>query len=140
MAFIGKTEILIYLTQQAYDEIAGGTDAIIDGPIAHAESLIREYIGNRYDVDAIFDDPTNTKYLTLRKCCTDIAIYYLFTGNVSPRHIPEYRMMAYETTMDMLKKYGKGEIGDSLPELTAGDGEAREKAVSSYQEFKDTRY
>lgn len=140
MAFIGKTQILEYLEQTSYDDIAKGLDTIIDGPIARAESLIREYLGNRYDIDVVFGDPTNIKYITLRQCCVDLAIYYLYNGNVSPRHVPEFRVMNYETSCDLLKKYGRGEIGDSLPEITAAEGEAREKAVTSYRGFIDTAH
>ncbi len=138
--FIDKAQILIYLKQDQYDDISQGKDSILDTPMDHAESLIREYLGNRYNIDTVFADPTNTAYLTLRKCCVDIAIYYLYSGQVSPKHIPDFRLMAYEMAMDMLKKYAKGEIGDSLPEITEGDGEAREKAVTSYNELKDTSY
>ena len=140
MAFIDKTFILQHLSQDAYDEITDGDDTMIDPPINQALDFIREYLGTRYDIDAIFAEADTTKYVTLRKIAVDIAIYNLYSYHVSPKHVPDHRMLNYEHGCDVLKKYAKGDIGDGLPEITAAEGEAREKAVTHYQEFKKTRY
>ena len=140
MAFIDETFILQHLTQDAYDEITEGESTLIDPPIAQALDYIREYLGTRYDVDTIFAEADTTKYVTLRKVAVDIAIYNLYSYHVSPKHVPEHRMLNYENACDILKRYAKGDIGDGLPEPTAATGEAREKAVTSYSAFKPTRY
>lgn len=140
MAFIDKTVILSYIKQDNLDKITEGDDSILTDPIAHAESIIREYLGARYNIDAVFDDATNTKYLTLRKVAIDIAIWNLYSGKVNPRHIPELRSMNYDYAMKCLDKYARGQIGDNLPENIAAEGEAREKAATSYNPFKDTSY
>ncbi len=137
MAFIDKTAMLSYIKEDNLVKITEGEDTFLDDPIADAESVIRDYFSHRYDVDAIYADPTNSKYRTLRKCGIDLAIYNLYCGKANPRHIPDLRLIAYQEAMKTLDKLASGKIGNGFPILEEDDTKAFGKAATNYDEHID---
>jgi phage gp36-like protein len=85
-----------------------------------AMATIREYIGGKYDCDAIFTPhttgDTDTRNLHIVKCVIVLAIFDLY-HQTGQKDIPDHRKMQYDDVIMWLKDVGRGTIQSTLPTL-----------------------
>ena len=80
-----------------------------------AISQIRNWLGNRYDCDAIFTPvgATDNRDQFIVTVTIDITLYHLYsqTGN---KDVPKHRAERYQDAVDWLQAAGKGQISANL--------------------------
>lgn len=118
-----KDEIRKLLDGRAPD--GTGTPTKLLKAEAMAEKEIRNWLSDRYDMDAVFNaakTPTDERdqYMVMRM--VDITLYHLYS-QTGHRDVPEHRDKRYTDTLDWLKNAGRGQIGADLPTIEQEEGD-----------------
>ena len=108
MAFITKSDLEPFITQDDLSVLSEGVAHNITASIAEAESTVKDYLRNRYDVNAIFDQTGDSRNVSILGKTIDICLFLLHRKMPS-NMIPERRVFLYETAMHWLEDVSKGE-------------------------------
>lgn len=113
MAFLTANDYNQAIQSGDLDDIQGSADYRLLAE-ATAESLCRDYLAGRFDVDTAFAASGDSRYGTLVKVMIDISLFHIYK-RVSPDNIPELRGFCYEESIKWLKMASRGEISPGLP-------------------------
>lgn len=118
MAFITDNDFEVQVRQEILS-LLDGTDekTAVELATRMATDQIRQYIGGRYDCDAIFAAEGDNRDHFIVMITIDILLYHLWAKR-APRKIPEYRVTRYQDALDWLKDVGTGEMDSALPQLS----------------------
>lgn len=98
-----------------------------------AVDQIKQYIGGRYDCEAIFSATGDSRDMFIVMITIDIALYHLWS-KMAPRKIPELRAQRYQDALDWLKGVGDGTMKSNLPQLDVDNFKSDISIVSRYQQ------
>ena len=98
-----------------------------------AVDQIKQYIGGRYDCEAIFSATGDNRDMFIVMITIDIALYHLWSKR-APRKIPELRAQRYQDALDWLKCVGDGTMKSNLPQLDVDNFKSDISIVSRYQQ------
>ena len=85
-------------------------------------STVTEYIGGRYDCDAIFNPPpsgtgADTRNKHMVKIIMALTLYDLY-GQTPSKDLPQHRKDNYDDAISWLKDVGRGNINTTLPPVS----------------------
>lgn len=119
--FIQDTDYEVQVRQEILQLLDGSDDR---SAVALAERMatdqIKQYLGGRYDMTAVFGAEGDNRDHFLLMVAIDIALYHLWSKR-APRKIPEFRSQRYQDALDWLKAVGEGTLKSDLPQLAADD-------------------
>jgi len=120
--YLAKADFLPVIRAEDLNELIDATDATLDTLEAEALSMVKNYIGKRYDIDAETEktgaDRNSFFIAQIRK----IVIYNLFRrAGVSA--IPEPVNQDYADAMDWLEKVARAKLDVDLDVLQDSEGE-----------------
>ena len=98
-----------------------------------AVDQIKQYIGGRYDCEAIFSATGDNRDMFIVMITIDIALYHLWSKR-APRKSPELRAQRYQDALDWLKCVGDGTMKSNLPQLDVDNFKSDISIVSRYQQ------
>lgn len=114
MAFLLKADLYSKILQDELDEITRSDDTIVANVLSSAESEMKVYLYDSYDVDAIFDQTGDDRHQLLVQIGADIAIYFLFARVQAGINIDD-RKARYDRAINWLKAVKKSENYADLP-------------------------
>lgn len=114
MAFIHKGDLFLSILKEELEEITRGDDTIVASAIFSAESEMRTYLFDTFDVDAIFSTTGAERHQLLVNLCVDIAIYLLVARLQAGQYVDD-RKDRYERAIKFLKASAKTEMYNDLP-------------------------
>lgn len=82
-----------------------------------ALAQVRQYIGHRYDCDAIFDATGDDRDAFMIDLVLTVLIYKLYVSKTGMKDIPTHRKEDYGDVMTWLTEVGNGTRNASLPSL-----------------------
>jgi phage gp36-like protein len=124
MRYILETDYEMQIKQEII-RLLTATDFYNSPKLMRAEQTaidqMYQYIGKRYDLDALFASTTRDEFIVT--LIIDCALYHLYS-QTGMKDIPKHRNDRYQDALDWLKEVGKGNIPANLPEITNDSGEA----------------
>lgn len=123
MSFLVKDELKTATTLEIVDLITRSDDSIVADIISESIDLMRGYLHELFDTDAIFSAEDGARSLTVLKHLKSIVVYEIYKRR--SRVINESVKDGYNEAMRWLEKIGDGKIKPDLPKLqddTDGDG------------------
>lgn len=117
--FMKDADYAGYIKSEIKTMISGTADVNLLRAEQTAIATITQYIGARYDCNAIFQpsgDP-DTRDLHIVKMVMAIALFDLY-HQTGVKDVPEHRKMAYDDAISWLKDVGRGTVGAILPVLS----------------------
>lgn len=73
--FLTKEDLKSKIREGDLTRITGGDDMVVEHALSYAVGVMRSYLGERYDTEAIFSSAGETREGTLVAMGVDIAIY-----------------------------------------------------------------
>lgn len=128
--FINENDYSGYIKPELKKQITGTTGNSPSTAQIRAEdtaiATIREYLGGRYDCDAIFSltQAVEDRNLHIVACVIKLALYDLY-HQTGVKDLPEHRKVDYDDVVQWLKDAGRGTIKTTLPVLES-DGAINE--------------
>jgi phage gp36-like protein len=120
MPFIDKDDYKDVINASILDDITEVDNNKIDSCEARAISFMKGYLGNRYDVNTIFNQTGSARNAEILGYAKDITLYYLHRL-VNWRQVPSARSEAYKQAVDWLDKVNNMQINPvGLPVLSDG--------------------
>jgi len=145
MAFIADSDYNVQIRAEISKIIDETTEKTkLKRAVDMAVAQMKNYLGGRYDVDAIFIDAPGTGEEDLRDqfivmSVIDMALYHLWSKE-GGNNIPKTRELRYADILDWLKAVQKG-AATNLPLIVDDDGEMKSQVkISSQYERTDNRY
>lgn len=114
MAFLLKADLYSKILQDELDEITRSDDTIVANVLSAAESEMKVYLYDSYDVDTIFAQTGDDRHQLLVQIGADIAIYFLFARSQAGINIDD-RKARYDRAINWLKAAKKSENYADLP-------------------------
>lgn len=118
MAFLLKTDLYAKILQDELNEITRGDDTLINQAIAAAESEMRGYLFDTFNVDEIFAQTGGDRHALLIDFGADIVIYILVSRLQSGQDIAD-RESRYDRAVSWLKAASKTQHYNDLPRREA---------------------
>lgn len=132
------------ITVNKLNLLTSGVESTLLTAESQAMGVFTQYIGKKYDVQAIFELMEDAQGNDIRdqfivKLLLDIAIYLLYR-KLAPDQIPEHRKFDYQEALEYLRAVGKGDIDTffKLKEIDLTDNFTEIK-INSYPK-NDHRY
>lgn len=119
MSFILKEELNTVATAEMVTIITNSDDTIITEIIDESIDLMRSYLHQNYDTEAIFTAVDADRSKIIVKYLKDIVIYEIYSRRT--RQINELAKQRYDEAMLWLERVAKGDINPGLPTLTDPD-------------------
>lgn len=118
MAFLAKSDLLLYILVDELDEITRGDDTLVLSAIMSAEAEARMYLYDSFDVDAIFSKTGEQRHALLVNLVADMAIYLLMARGQAGQDV-EDRKDRYDRAKKFLTAAAKTEEYADLPRRVA---------------------
>lgn len=121
MAWIDNADFLPSIRGTRLEQLIDGETSIQDNAVDSAVAIVRDYLKDRYDVDAVFSTTGAQRPLNAVRWVMVIALYYLYErlpDNMMPKRIEAN----YVETIEFLGKVAAGDRSVDLPRLPDGDG------------------
>lgn len=112
--FVTKADLLTKILQEELDEITRGDDTLVANACHAAESEIRTYLFDSFQVDTIFAATGMARHPLLLDLCVDVAIYLLVARLQAGQDISD-REARYERAKSWAKAAAKTENYNDLP-------------------------
>ena len=128
--FLSKDELKTVALTEVINIITESDDTIVAQIIAESIDLMKSYLHNYYNINAIFDAAGNDRSLIVLKYLKDIVIHEIYI-----RRTHEYNEAAkirYDEALLWLEKVAKGEINPPLPQGEDTDGDGKSDTDTSY--------
>lgn len=81
-----------------------------------AESEMKSYLNQRYDVANIFNKTANNRNPLILMYMIDIVLYHIH-ARINPKFIPDIRKDRYDVAISWLIKVARGELNPDLPKI-----------------------
>lgn len=117
MAFLAKSDLLLYILVDELDEITRGDDTLVLSAILSAVAEARMYLYDSFEVDQIFNKTGDDRHALLVNLVADIAIY-LLVSRVQAGQDVEDRKARYDRARKFLLAAAKTEDYADLPRRT----------------------
>ena len=122
MAFLTKTELNTVSVQSIIDMITQDTDSIVTDIINESIDIMKSYLFNYYDVEAIFNAIGTDRSLMILKYLKSIVIYEIYAKDPQ-NEMNEVVKLQYDEAILWLTKVSNGKLNIDLPKKDAdGDG------------------
>lgn len=118
MAFILKQDLYTKILQDELDEITRSDETLVTQAIMAAESEMRGWLYDTFDVDEIFAQTGTARHALLIDFGCDIAIYLLISRVQSGQDVAD-RETRYDRAVTWLKGASKTTHYNDLPRRTA---------------------
>ena len=122
MSFILKEDYGGVIKEDYLDDITQMDDIILEQVQARAISLMKSYLTNRFDVEAIFSKTGTDRNGVVLMYAMDITLYLLHKST-NPRKVPKNRHESYQEAMAWLEGVNELKINPDLPIVTNSEGE-----------------
>lgn len=121
-SYLAKSDFLTIIREADLNEILDDTDATLDQVEEESISMIKNYIGQRYDIDTELAKSGSARNQFFLSQLKKAALYNLYrrTGN---NIVPEVINQDYADVMDWLEKVAKAKINLDLDILNDSDGD-----------------
>lgn len=116
--FLIKTDLYTKILQDELDEITRSDDTLVSQALSAAESEMRGYLFDTFDVDTIFAASGGNRHSLLIDMGADIAIYIIVSRVPAGQDI-EDRTARYDRAVKWFKAAAKTESYNDLPRRTA---------------------
>lgn len=135
MIYLEKTDLVTLSFERFIDESSGDTpaegeniqqvrDRILDEIELKNIKLVSSYIGNKYDVELIFDEGEPVRNELLVNILVKLCLYDIIRRNAA-RKVPTDYKEEYDKAMELLEKIAYGKLPvTGLPVPTDDDGNA----------------
>lgn len=121
--FLNKSELKTVSTDEIINRIVNSDDSIIEDIIAESIDVVKSYLYQYYDTEAIFNATDDDRSLTVLKHLKSIVKYELYARR--SKIMNEVVKLSYDEAILWLEKVSTGKIKPPLPEAkmdTDGDG------------------
>jgi hypothetical protein len=112
--FLTKPDLYLKIIQPELAEITRGDDTLINTALVAAESEMRGWLFDTFDVDAIFTATGNERNPMLVDLGADIALYLLVARVQAGQDMAD-RQARYDRATAWLKASAKTELYNDLP-------------------------
>ncbi len=112
--FLQKADLLVKILDDELDEITRADDTLITQAMSAAESEMRTYLFDTFDVDAIFSKTGTNRHALILDLGSDIAIYLIVARLQSGQDVSD-RQARYNRAVAWLKSASKTEHYNDLP-------------------------
>lgn len=102
MAFIVKADLRLSILEDELNEIVRNDDTLIAQAISAAESEMRAYLFDSYDVDTIFSTTGSDRHQLLVRHCVDIAVWGIVAATQAGQDLDD-RKARYDRACKWLK-------------------------------------
>ncbi|WP_066836445.1 DUF1320 domain-containing protein [Rufibacter ruber] len=114
MYFLTPSDFDLIIKQESISQITQSDPTILENAVDVAIAEIQSYLKQRFDVNAIFTQPTATRNEQIVMYACDIAVFHLMS-RVNPRAVSEARIARYDNAIKWLNMVRKGELIPDLP-------------------------
>lgn len=121
--FLEKTELKTVGVEEIINKIINNDDAIVEEIIEESIDVMKGYLFQYFDTDAIFNAVDQDRNLTVIKHLKGIVIFEIYTRRT--KALNEVAKLRYDESMLWLEKVSTGKIKPDLPPKkidTDGDG------------------
>jgi phage gp36-like protein len=118
MAFIAKEDMKRAILTDELDAIVRDDGTVILQAISAAQSEMRGYLYNNYDVDEIFAQIGDERHPLLVQYCVDITVYYLVAATQGGQAVDD-RKSRYDRACKWLKMVRDDDHYADLPRREA---------------------
>ncbi len=115
--FLAKADLYLKILQVELNEITRNDDTLVTQALLAAESELRGYLFDNFDVDVIFAATGAARHPMLVDACSDIAIWNL-AARVQAGIDLDDRQRRYERAIAWAKAVAKTEFFADLPRRT----------------------
>lgn len=112
--FLAKTDLLLKILLEELNEITRADDTLVNQALLAAESELRGYLFDSFDVDPIFAATGTARHPMLVDACADIAVW-LIAARVQAGIDLDDRQRRYERAIAWAKAMAKTEFFSDLP-------------------------
>lgn len=137
MIYLNKTDLIAASFERFIDESSQDTEGVIDVIESENIELIKNYLGTRYNVEAIFNELEPIKNGILSKILVRLVLFDLFRRN-APRKLPQDIRDDYDKAISQLEKISTGRLPiDGLPVAVDDTGKPRSNSMWGNNSNKD---
>ena len=113
MSFLFKDDYWHQIKEDHLNQVIDNTDSLLTDVEIAAQAEIESYLRPKYDCEVVFGDNSDRNRLIVMYM-VDIVLYHLHS-RISPRKMPDVRILRYESAIMWLKAVAKGTISPNLP-------------------------
>lgn len=117
MAFLVESDLHLSILQDELDEITRGDTAIVTQAMLAAETEMRQWLYDTFDVDTAFAQTGTSRHALLVQYGSDIAIYFIVARGMGGQDF-EDRKSRYDRAIAWFKSAAKTELYSDLPRRT----------------------
>lgn len=114
MAFLTTSDLYLSIIQDELDEITRGDTAIVAQALLAAETDMRQWLYDTFDVDTVFAQTGTARNALLIQYGADIAIYFIVARGQGGQDFDD-RKSRYDRAIQWLKSAAKTELYSDLP-------------------------
>lgn len=114
MAFLTTNDLYQSILQDELDEITRGDTAVVAQALLAAETEMRQWLYDTFDVDTAFATTGANRHALLVQYGVDLAIYYLVARGMGGQDFDD-RKSRYDRAINWLKSAAKTELYADLP-------------------------
>lgn len=114
MAFLTDTDLHQSILEEELDEITRQDNAVITQALIAAESEMRQWLFDTFDVDTVFAQAGSSRHPLLVQYGSDMAIYYLVARGMGGQDFDD-RKSRYDRAVTWLKAAAKTDLYSDLP-------------------------
>lgn len=114
MAFLTTSDLYLSILQDELDEITRGDTAIVTQAMLAAETEMRQWLYDTFDVDTVFAQTSTSRHALLVQYGSDIAIYFIVARGMAGQDF-EDRKSRYDRAINWLKSAAKTDLYSDLP-------------------------
>lgn len=126
MTFLEKSELNTVSTQEVINLITNSDNKIIDNIIAESIDLMKSYLFDVFDAEAIFSQTGTNRSLVILKYLKDIVIHEIYIRR--SKVFNEVAQARYNEAMLWLEKIAKGELTPNLPKKVDANSNTQESS------------
>lgn len=111
--FLEKSELKTVGVEEIINKIINNDDTIVEDIIAESIDVMKGYLFQYFDTEAIFSATDSDRNLTVIKHLKGIVIFEVYTRRT--KQLNEVAKLRYEESMLWLEKVSQGKIKPDLP-------------------------
>lgn len=132
--FLEKSELKTVGVEEIINKIINNDDTIVEDIIAESIDVMKGYLFQYFDTDAIFNATSSDRNLTVIKHLKGIVIFEVYTRRT--KQLNEVAKLRYEESMLWLEKVSQGKIKPDLPPKTIDtDGDGTPDSPSTFMKL-----
>lgn len=114
MAFLTTNDLYLSILQDELDEITRGDAAVVNQAMLAAETEMRQWLFDTFDVDTVFAASGSARHALLVQYGADIAIYFVVARGMGGQDFDD-RKSRYDRAITWLKSAAKTDLYSDLP-------------------------